>query len=41
MKVQCHGMSKEFLDRYSIPDVLKQCCLTPDTLALSVLKSLQ
>lgn len=41
VRVQCHGMRKEFLDRYSIPEVLKQCCLTPETLAVSVLKSLK
>lgn len=40
MRVECHGMRKEFLDRYSVSEVLKQCCLTPETLASSILKSL-
>ena len=41
MKVICHGMTKEFLDRYNPAEVLKKCCLTPDTVAKSIKDALK
>lgn len=32
MKVVCHGMRKEFLDRYSVAEQLSLCKLTPEAL---------
>ncbi len=40
MKVLCFGVSKQFRDRYSIPALLEECTLTPDTVARAVLNAL-
>lgn len=37
MRVYCFGLKKEFLDRYSVDEVLKANCLTPEQIADEVL----
>lgn len=40
MRTLALGAPREFLDRYSIPAVLKEWSLTPDTLAAKILTTL-
>lgn len=40
MKVICHGVKKQFLDRYDITALLRESGLTPDTVTAAILRHL-